>query len=566
MHLPTPPRRLPAVLYALLATLAAPSLNAATDFDTLLARSLDLQRIAAVSAAPPELTFYIANASELTLLEIGVWIEGVPGVRRHTYSDLEARALQRGGQHRAFVTEIAAMPRRMRVDFLARPRDAQRTDAPLRGQIEQRIDGAGPLLLRLEGGGLAGLRGPKLHLMPVTDPAQARARYADFLDASGREVAGAFERQAAGVVAADATLPIDAAPSMVAGYTRYNTALESLTAGAIEPARAALIELGTAEPLGRSGWSLRDRANLQLGDLELRAGRPDAAAVAFQRVRSPGPESNAALLGLGWARLIPPTAAHAADMYAMQVSLRPDDADTLAATRRQTPFRYAHSVAEGQRAQDLRGALVPWSELIGRDPTDVAVQEGLLAVAYAHDHLGAHEQAQRYYQRAMDAFGHLRAHYDAALLHVDAGGLSALWTPTTTTDDGWPAWFAALPEPRWWLSDPPHAPENFYFERLVADGAVRSRLDMLTRYGELDAQLQQQAPLLAATPTALAQNAELRAQVVQQRGELQQQLQAHARASLQQQRRAVDRPIAEAAFALARLRDDIERADAGALP
>lgn len=551
---------------ALLPALAVPGIAAPADarFDALLAQALDLQAQAPVAASEAELEFYVGNDSEMILLEIGVWIEGVPGVRRHTYSDLEARALLRGGLQRAFPTEVAPAPRRLRVDFLARPRDAARTDAPVRGQLEQRIEGSGPFALKLEGGGLAGFGAPRLRLSPVGDVAQARARHADFLQASGRAVAAAFERRAAGVAATvDPALPAEMPAA--AGTERYNAALDALAAGQLDGARTALTELGIAEARTRQAWSLRDRANLQLGYLELRAGRPAEAALAFERVRSPGPESNAALLGLGWARLIPASAAHAADMFGAQVALRSDDANLLAATRRRTPFRYAGAVAEGSRAQDLRRALVPWSELIGRDPTDVAVQEGLLAVAYAHDHLGAHEQAQRYYQRALDTFGHLLRHYDAALRDVESGGLAPLWTATANAD-GWPAWFAALPEPRWWLSDPPNAPVHFYFERLVGESAFRGRLDALTGYGELGAQLQLQAQALSAQPAALARNAELQAQVRQARAQLQAELVEIARASLQQRRREVERPIAEAAFALARMRDDIERADAGVLP
>jgi tetratricopeptide (TPR) repeat protein len=553
-----------ALLLAVLPAVAAADEEAA--FDALLAQALELQReLAAPPSQEPELVFHVGNDSGLILLELGMWIEGVPGVRRHTYSDTEARALNRGGQHRAFATPATESPRLVRVDFLARAPDAARTDAPVRGQLEQRIAGPGPYALRLEGGGLAGLGTPKLRLSPIADVAQAQARVADFLDVSGRSVAAAFERGRAGVAAAAPAVIEQAAPD--GGVTRYNMALDALAAGDVARARATLLELGTAEPLGRGGWSLRDRANLQLGYLELRAGRPQDAVPAFSRVRSPGPESNAALLGLGWARLIPPSAEYAADMYDARVSLRPDDADAAAVARRRTPFRYAHSVAEGARATDVRNALVPWSELIGRDPTDPAVQEGLLAVAYAHDHLGAHEQAQRQYRRALDALGHLRTHYDAALRHVDGGGLAALWTaPSTAVADGWPAWFAALPEPRWWLSDPPNAPPNFYFERLVADPAFRSRLDLLTRYRELDDHLRALSPNLPASDAARSRGAALQVQVQQRSVQLQVQLQALAREALQRQRRAVDRPVAEAAFALARMRDGVERADAGVLP
>ena len=42
-------------------------------------------------------------------------------------------------------------------------------------------------------------------------------------------------------------------------------------------------------------------------------------------------------------------------------------------------------------------------ELIGRDPTDPAVQEGLVAIAWALSTLGAQVQAQDYYNRAISS-------------------------------------------------------------------------------------------------------------------------------------------------------------------
>ncbi len=84
------------------------------------------------------------------------------------------------------------------------------------------------------------------------------------------------------------------------------------------------------------------------------------AKLVLERVRLSGPFSNRALLGLGWA-----------------------------------------DASQGR----FERALVPWSILAGREVTDPAVQEALLAVPYAYGKLNIHGRAAVLYGKALESFG-----------------------------------------------------------------------------------------------------------------------------------------------------------------
>ncbi len=178
----------------------------------------------------------------------------------------------------------------------------------------------------------------------------------------------------------------------------YNRAARQGGSGA----DALLQQLGSVQPdvQDELAWSVRDQANLVLGFSHLRHMRPALAHEAFARVRATGPYSNSGRLGLGWAQISPGGAATSDRSNPLPVGdelgdiLRPRGEDATAQARRKTPFRTAHGVARGQRAEDLQRALRVWSDLIGADPLDPAVQESMVAIAYALVHLGAFEDAR----------------------------------------------------------------------------------------------------------------------------------------------------------------------------
>src|SRR5262249_34165573 len=126
--------------------------------------------------------------------------------------------------------------------------------------------------------------------------------------------------------------------------------------------------------------ALRDKANVALGFAALQANRPENARTYLERVRLNGMLANMALLQFGWAD---------------------------AALNRP------------------KAALVPWTELAGRKPIDAAVLEAKLAVPWALNELGAHEQAFDRYNDAIATFKQERRNLDESITAIRAGKLLA---------------------------------------------------------------------------------------------------------------------------------------------
>jgi tetratricopeptide (TPR) repeat protein len=165
-------------------------------------------------------------------------------------------------------------------------------------------------------------------------------------------------------------------------YVRFNLGVAQVRSGNAAGGSALLDELGRSPtPVGGNPdefRTLRDRANVALGFAALQDERPADARLALERVRLEGLHSNKALLGFGWA---------AAAM------------------------------------KNPKQALVPWTELAGRDPSDAAVLEARIAVPYALAELGAYGQALARYNEALDAFGQERVRLDESIGAIRAGKL-----------------------------------------------------------------------------------------------------------------------------------------------
>jgi hypothetical protein len=125
---------------------------------------------------------------------------------------------------------------------------------------------------------------------------------------------------------------------------------------------------------------LRDKANLALGYDYLQNGAAGRSRRVLERVRLEGPLSNKALLGAGWA-----------------------DAE----------------------AGDYARALVPWTELGKRTPTDPAVQESLLAIPYAMNRMNLHGRAAEHYETAVAVFQREHDRLDESIKAIDNGDLLA---------------------------------------------------------------------------------------------------------------------------------------------
>lgn len=142
-------------------------------------------------------------------------------------------------------------------------------------------------------------------------------------------------------------------------YARYNRGIALLNAGRFQQGIDHLDRLGRDAYDSEELRALKDRANLAVGFLLLRAKEPEKAIPFLQRVRLNGVHANKAMLGIGWAKLI-----------------------------------------AGQYEQ----ALVSLTELLKRPTSDAAVLEGYLAVPFAYSRANATAQAIEHYEKAVALF------------------------------------------------------------------------------------------------------------------------------------------------------------------
>ncbi|MGB7934413.1 MAG: tetratricopeptide repeat protein [Gammaproteobacteria bacterium] len=163
-------------------------------------------------------------------------------------------------------------------------------------------------------------------------------------------------------------------------YLRYNLGVALTRAGRGTAGEAQLDTVGTQRADDEEARLLRDKANLALGYGYLQNGSAEESRRVLERVRLEGPLSNKALLGTGWA-----------------------DAE----------------------AGDYARALVPWTELGKRAPTDPAVQESLLAVPYAMNRMNLHGRAVQHYDTAITVFQRERERLDESIGAIDNGELLA---------------------------------------------------------------------------------------------------------------------------------------------
>ncbi|GAB4465291.1 MAG: hypothetical protein OHK0044_03780 [Burkholderiaceae bacterium] len=190
--------------------------------------------------------------------------------------------------------------------------------------------------------------------------------------------------------------------SDTAMYARYNLGVAMIKGGETAKGAALLDEVGRVATGSEEFRSLRDKANVALGFAALQEDRADDARRWLERVRLTGMLANKALLGFGWA------------------------------------------AASGK---NLNAALVPWTELAQRDPSDAAVLEAKLAVPYAYAELGAYGRALGLYQDAIGAFEQENARLDESIAAIRAGKLLAgLIERNPGEEMGWFWNIAELPE------------------------------------------------------------------------------------------------------------------------
>ncbi|MDB5970651.1 MAG: hypothetical protein JWQ90_3101 [Hydrocarboniphaga sp.] len=537
---------------------------------------LDVARPAGSSS---HTTFYIDNKQpRLQLLQITLQVDATKPIR-YTYGEAEGIALQTDAVQRLADVPIAPGRHTLYAEYIARyPEDRPGTPR-LRSRVNQNFEqpaGASAVEVSLVAQSWA--RAPAVNLRQWIPPAggldDAELHSIDLLLATGRELTAAGDllalQQRSG-----GSLPAEFGQRFARAMAELRSPIAPARQGtsAIIGEYQAASASGDITALDRIGkdtkttdpeaLALRDKANAALGFQLLDDQQGEAADAAFRRVRSPGPYSELALLGLGWAQLVPAKGAGAQRVPQTVASTVKTSIGTSP-----SPFSSSWVVADDKQADDLRRALVPWTELIGRDPTEAAVQEGSLAIPYALDHLGAHKQAQAYTQRAIDQLEHTRSHLEAALVHINSGVMAQqVVDRDEEPGNGWAWWFAALPEPRWWLTAPPNAPDNFYIERLFENDAFRAQLQSCHRLYELDRLLVRRGVQLGDSDPALNSRINaLRPKLASLASSQRQLLAMIAADQVQTLKKQTEKYLVEAHFAMARFNDRPPNAIGNTLP
>jgi tetratricopeptide (TPR) repeat protein len=210
-------------------------------------------------------------------------------------------------------------------------------------------------------------------------------------------------------------------PSL-AGFVAYNLGIALLQSGKKQEAVEQLDKAGRIQANDPAGLAIRDKSNLVLGSLLFESGNFERAKQALDRVRLDGPFSNEALLRAGWA-------------------------DTS--------------------SKQFDRALVPWNILADREPTDVAVQEVLLAVPHTYADLKLYGRAALTYGRALELYSNQLEKIDASINSIKEGRfLKALIREESREDQTWVIRLRGLSG----------APETYYLMSLMASHDFQTAL------------------------------------------------------------------------------------------
>jgi tetratricopeptide (TPR) repeat protein len=263
-------------------------------------------------------------------------------------------------------------------------------------------------------------------------------------------------------------------------YTRFNLGVALINDGRTAQGQTVLDRVGRLVPDDLEDLALRDRANTSLGWHFLQNQQGGTAKPVFSRVRVEGPFSNRALLGLGWAELAPqgdrvvkaevgdeqPDADPFTTFSTLGVLVRPgfleDDIFKRAGLR-----AFSLKKASREETDALKRALVPWVELISRDPMDTAVQEAWLAIPFTLDRLGAYTQALQYYEKAVGVLENAHDRMDKAMESIKRGRMVETIVRRQIDSEAGRDWK---------LRDLPDAPETYFLQSLLAEHRFQEAL------------------------------------------------------------------------------------------
>jgi tetratricopeptide (TPR) repeat protein len=221
----------------------------------------------------------------------------------------------------------------------------------------------------------------------------------------------------------------------LAGFIAYNLGIALLQDGKSQEAIEQLDKAGQLNAGDAASLAIRDKTNLVLGAVLFETGSFDRAKQTLDRIRIEGPFSNQALLRAG--------------------------------------------LAEASAKQYER-ALVPWTILAEREPTDAAVQEVMLAVPHAYSSLNLHGRAAINYGRALELFTKQIERVDASIHSIREGQfLKALIREESREDQTWVIKLRSLPD----------APETYYLMELMASHDFQTMLQNYLDLEELQSKL-----------------------------------------------------------------------------
>ncbi len=263
-------------------------------------------------------------------------------------------------------------------------------------------------------------------------------------------------------------------------YLLFNRGVLQSQRGDAKAAADSFAQLAALPLREEEHKALRDRAFTASGYTYLGAKQPQMALDVFRQVRLHSPFADKALLGYGWA--------------AVQLN-------------------------------DFKLALQPWQELGQRSLLSPAVQEGLLAVPYAYEKLGAPAQALQQYEHAEQLYTQEIARIDDATNTLQNTSLLNLWLDSKAKAV-WLSRHAELPV----------APQLPYLEHLLALDPIQEILKDMRDLGVLEQYLNDWRDRLSALDAAQALQYQRRQEVLKTRPD---QALAARLDALQQQRDAV---------------------------
>lgn len=270
-------------------------------------------------------------------------------------------------------------------------------------------------------------------------------------------------------------------------YLLFNRGVLQSQRGETQAASDSFAQLAALPLRAEEHKALRDRAFTAQGYTYLSAQQPQAALDAFRQVRLSSPFADKALLGYGWA---------------------------------------------ATQANEFELALQPWQELNQHSLLSPAAQEGLLAVPYAYEKLGAHAQALEQYERAEQLYIQEITRIDEATNTLKNTSLLNLWLDPKAKEV--------------WLSrheELPVAPQLPYLEHLLALDAIQEVLKDMRDLGVLEQHLSDWRERLSSLDVAQALQYQRRQGVLKTRPD---QALNERFDSLQQQRDAIAEQLQKA--------------------